>query len=114
MAAPDEPLALTMPPRFRAALIVAVAADAFQLLLYPMFVGGALSPADDVLDFVVGGVLIGLLGWHWEFVPSFFAELIPGVDLAPIWVLAVANVYRKWKAAAHAAEVAQETTVRLP
>ena len=113
MAAPDEH-ALAMPTRFRAALILAVAADAFQLILYPMFLGGALSPANDVLDIVVGGALIGLLGWHWEFVPSFLAELVPGLDLAPIWVLAVANVYRKWKAAAHAAQVAQETTVRLP
>ncbi len=105
MAAPEESQALTMPTRFRAALIVAIAADAFQLVLYPAFVGGALSPADDVLDFVVGAVLIGLLGWHWEFVPSFFAELIPGVDLAPIWVLAVANVYRKWKHGATHAEI---------
>jgi hypothetical protein len=36
-----------------------------------------------------------LLGWHWEFLPSFAAKLIPGVDLVPLWTLAVANVYRK-------------------
>jgi len=39
-----------------------------------------------------------LLGWHWEFLPSFAAKLIPGVDLVPLWTLAVANVYRKSRA----------------
>ena len=37
------------------------------------------------------------LGWHWEFLPSSIAKLVPGVDLVPFWTLAVANVYRKWK-----------------
>jgi hypothetical protein len=30
-----------------------------------------------------------LLGWHWAFVPSFLAELVPGLDLVPTWTLAV-------------------------
>jgi hypothetical protein len=38
-----------------------------------------------------------LVGWHWEFLPSFLGKLVPGVDLAPFWTLAVANVYRKAK-----------------
>ncbi len=41
--------------------------------------------------------LVKLLGWHWEFLPAFGAELVPGVDLVPFWTLAVASVYRKWK-----------------
>jgi hypothetical protein len=45
----------------------------------------------------MAAVLYFLLGWHWEFVPSFAAKLIPGVDLVPLWTLAVANVYRKSK-----------------
>ena len=56
-----------------------------------------MSPADDLLDLGVGGVLAYLLGWHWEFLPSFLAKLVPGVDLVPLWTLAVANVYRKSK-----------------
>jgi hypothetical protein len=56
-----------------------------------------LSPADDVLDVAVAVLLVKLLGWHREFLPSFFAKLVPGVDLVPFWTLAVANVYRKWK-----------------
>ncbi len=48
--------------------------------------------------------MIYLLGWHWEFLPSFFAKLVPGVDLVPFWTLAVANVYRKSKRIAVEAE----------
>ena len=78
-------------------MVLALAADALQIVLIPLFGQGALSPADDLLDFGVAAVLVRLLGWHWEFLPSFFAELVPGVDLVPFWTLAVANVYRKWK-----------------
>jgi hypothetical protein len=62
-----------------------------------MFIEGAESPADDVLDLSVAAVLIWLLGWHWEFLPSFAGKLVPGVDLVPFWTLAVANVWRKSK-----------------
>ncbi|HZP32730.1 MAG TPA: hypothetical protein VFB23_05130 [Candidatus Acidoferrales bacterium] len=83
--------------RFRAALVLAVIADAAQMIAFPLFAEGALSPADDIFDFLMALVLTGLLGWHWEFTPSMVAKLIPGVDLVPFWTIAVANVYRKWK-----------------
>lgn len=83
--------------RFRTAMVLAMVADALQVFVFPMFAEGALSPADDVLDVVVAAVLVHLLGWQWEFLPAFAAELVPGVDLVPFWTLAVANVYRKWK-----------------
>ena len=83
--------------RLRAALGLAIAADLVQMVVSPLFVEGAASPADDVLDLCVGGALSWLLGWHWEFLPSFLAKLVPGVDLVPLWTLAVANVYRKSK-----------------
>ena len=78
-------------------MILAIVADALQIIVFPMFVEGALSPADDVLDFAIAAVMVHLLGWHWEFVPSFLAKLVPGVDLVPFWTLAVGNVYRKCK-----------------
>ena len=78
-------------------MALAAIADTVQIVLLPMFSEGALSPADDLLDLLIAFVLVRLLGWHWEFLPSFFAELVPGVDLVPFWTLAVANVYRKWK-----------------
>ena len=84
-------------PRFRAAMMLAIIAEALQIVVFPLFIEGAASPADDVLDFAVGAVLVYLLGWHWEFLPSFFAKLVPGVDLVPFWTMAVANVYRKSK-----------------
>jgi hypothetical protein len=94
--------------RFRAAMMLAVIADALQIIIFPLFVAGAVSPADDVLDFGIGALMIYLLGWHWEFLPSFVAKLVPGVDLIPFWTLAVANVYRKSKRIAVAAEESRE------
>jgi hypothetical protein len=90
---------ITLSPgiRLRAAMILAIAADALQLAILPMFVAGAASPADDAVDLGVAGIMFYLLGWHWEFLPSFLAKLVPGVDLVPLWTLAVANVYRKQK-----------------
>ena len=81
--------------RFRVAMVLAIIADALQLAIFPIFVEGAESPADDVLDFGIGALLVYLLGWHWELLPSFLGKLVPGVDLVPFWSLAVANVYRK-------------------
>jgi hypothetical protein len=83
--------------RLRIAMIVAVCSDVLQLAIFPLFVAGAESPADDALDFGIGAILIYLLGWHWELLPSFVGKLVPGVDLVPFWTLAVANVYRKSK-----------------
>jgi hypothetical protein len=78
-------------------MVLAIMADALQIAVFPLFLEGALSPADDILDFGIAAVLVHLLGWHWEFLPSFFAKLVPGVDLVPFWTMAVANVYRKSK-----------------
>jgi hypothetical protein len=80
-------------------MVLAIVADALQIIVFPLFAEGALSPADDVLDLAVAAVLVHLLGWHWEFLTSFFAKLVPGVDLVPFWTMAVANVYRKSKQA---------------
>jgi len=30
-----------------------------------------------------------LVGFHWAFLPTFIAELLPFVDLVPSWTLAV-------------------------
>ena len=85
--------------RFQVALILAIVADALQIVVFPSFVQGAVSPVDDILDLGVAAVLVKLLGWHWEFLPSFLGKLVPGVDLVPFWTAAVANVYRKSKRA---------------
>jgi hypothetical protein len=59
-------------------------------------------------------MLVNLLGWHWEFLPSFFARLVPGVDLVPFWTMAVLNVYRKWKQITLATEETGEQRPVLP
>ena len=96
-------------PRLKAAMILAVLADVLQLVVFPFFVEGFGSPADDVLDLVIGATMVGLLGWQWEFLPSFLGKFVPGVDLVPFWTLAVANVYRKSKRIAVAVEGTRQT-----
>jgi hypothetical protein len=82
-------------PQQRLAWLVAIGADALQIVGFPLFVEGAASPADAVLDVAVAAVLTKLLGWHWAFLPSLAAELIPGVDLIPTWTAAVYFVTRQ-------------------
>lgn len=93
----DDSITISPGPKFISAMLLAIAADVLQLAVFPAFVEGALSPADDLLDLGVAAMMVRLLGWHWEFLPSFFAKLVPGMDLVPFWTLAVANVWRKTK-----------------
>jgi hypothetical protein len=110
----DEPIRLSPRTRFRIAMVLAMAADALQIFVFPLFAEGVLSAADDVLDLAVAAVLVHLLGWHWEFLPAFAAELVPGIDLVPFWTLAVLNVYRKWKQITVNAEESREQRPALP
>jgi len=82
-------------PEHRLAWAVAIAADALQIAAFPFFVEGAMSPADSLLDLIVAFVLIRLLGWHWAFLPTLAAELVPGADLFPTWTAAVWFVTRQ-------------------
>lgn len=93
---PETP-SVSAGPRMRSALILAVLADLIQIVVFPLFIAGGASPADDILDLSIAAVMTFLLGWHWEFLPSFLGKLVPGVDFVPLWSLAVANVYRKQK-----------------
>jgi hypothetical protein len=68
---------------------LALVVDAVQLMLVPVFAPGLISPVNDVLDVVIGLILVRLVGWHWAFLPSFIAELVPGLDLFPSWTTAV-------------------------
>ncbi len=82
-------------PEQRLAWAVAIAADALQIAAFPFFAEGGVSPADSLLDLIVAFVLIRLLGWHWAFLPTLAAELIPGADLFPTWTAAVWFVTRQ-------------------
>jgi hypothetical protein len=83
------------PARARAALWIAVGADAVQILVVPAFIEGWFSPANDLLDVLVACLMFGLLGWHPAFLPSFIAELVPVLGLFPTWTVAVLFVTRK-------------------
>ena len=82
-------------PEHRLAWLVAMAADAIQIGALPLFAAGGLSPADALLDLGVAAILIRLLGWHWAFLPTLLAELLPGFDLFPTWTAAVFYVTRQ-------------------
>ena len=102
-------------PRGRvvAARVIAILADAVQLGFLPVFVGGAPTGFDAVLDLVVGAVMVALLGWHWAFLPAFALELLPAVDLAPTWTIAVLVATRGSPKAAERASATPEPS-RLP
>ena len=77
------------PGRVRVARALAIATDFAQIVLFPAFAAGAASPWEDALDLLVATTLVWLVGWHWAFLPSFIAELVPGLDLVPTWTAAV-------------------------
>src|SRR5215472_159982 len=74
------------------ALAVAALADAIQMGLFPAFIEGAISPADDVLDAVTAVLLLIILGFRWRLAFALATELIPGVDLFPTWTAVVVSV----------------------
>jgi len=82
------------PARVRLARTIALAADFFQVIAFPLFFPGGLSPLVDALDIGVAIVMTMLLGWHWAFLPTMFAELLPILDLFPTWTMAVFYVTR--------------------
>jgi hypothetical protein len=92
----------------RAARLVAAAADLLQIVLLPVFLPAAVSPAADVIDLVVAVALLRLLGWHWAFLPTFALELVPFLDLVPTWTAAVFIVTRDLGAPPAAPEVTVE------
>jgi hypothetical protein len=87
---------------------IALAADALQVVLFPLFAGGVPEVADAALDVAVGVALVWLCGFHAAFLPTFVAESLPTVDLFPSWTLAVFFVTRKNKSLAESAGAARE------
>ena len=100
--------------RVLAARIIAVVADAIQLGLLPLFAGGAVTVFDAALDAVVGAAMVALLGWHWAFLPAFAVELLPGIDLAPTWTIAVFFVTRRANTSVSVEPSAPPPTPLLP
>jgi len=110
----DDPITVSPGPQFRLAMLLAILADALQIIIFPAFLEGALSPADDLLDLGIAAMMVRLLGWHWEFLPSFLAKLVPAADLVPFWTIAVASVWRKAKSVAVTGDVPEPDKKLLP
>lgn len=72
-----------------AAYMVAICADFLQICLFPFFSEGFISLLDDFSDVVVCLILSRLIGFHVAFLPSFLIKLIPVLESAPTWTLAV-------------------------
>jgi hypothetical protein len=77
------------------ARLLALAVDAVQLGLFPIFSEGFFSPANDALDLATGVALSALLGWHWGFLPVLGIEALPVVDEFPTWSALVFFLTRK-------------------
>ncbi len=82
------------PLRLKAAWVVAVGMDALQVLFFPATIEGGVSPVADGLDFLAMALLWMLVGWHWTFLPSVIVKVIPVMDLAPTWTIALAIASR--------------------
>jgi hypothetical protein len=93
----DDTITISLRTRFQMAMILAIVADALQLVFLPFFVEGAESPADDILDLSVGAALFSLLGWHWEFLPSFACQAGSRSRFGSVLDVGGCNVYRKSK-----------------
>src|SRR3974377_1821038 len=55
----------------------------------------ARPPPYTILAVATAAILTKLLGWHWAFLPTLAAELIPGLDMFPTWTAAVFFVTRQ-------------------
>ncbi|HEY6931208.1 MAG TPA: hypothetical protein VJA66_16165, partial [Thermoanaerobaculia bacterium] len=77
----DKGESLVSPARVKLARAIAIAADLTQIVIFPAFAAGGISPWDDVLDVAVAGLMSWLIGWHWAFLPTFVSELVPFWDL---------------------------------
>jgi len=76
--------------RLRIAWVVAVLVDGLQMITSPAEITGPMAWLLEVgLDLVTMCVMFILVGFHWTFLPSFVTKLLPFVDLAPTWTLAL-------------------------
>jgi hypothetical protein len=76
--------------RIRVAWAIALTVDALQLATAPAELGGPpIWLIEGAVDLVTMAVLWAIVGFHWAFLPSFVTKLLPFVDLAPTWTLAV-------------------------
>jgi hypothetical protein len=85
-AAPVRPPLAISKKRLALALAIAAASDAVGLLTAPAL------PVVWAADVATAFLLFVALGWQWLLLPGLVLEAIPGVGVAPVWVLVVVAV----------------------
>ena len=70
------------------ALLVAIAADGFQIMLGPF--GWVFF--DQVIDVITMIATSLLIGFHPLLLPTFVVEFVPGIDMLPTWTACIAMV----------------------
>lgn len=64
--------------------------DGLQLITSPAELTGPMAWVLGAgVDLVTMAVLVFLMGFHWAFLPSFVTKMLPFVDLAPTWTMAL-------------------------
>jgi hypothetical protein len=94
--------------------VIAIVADALQLVLFPFFVEGFSSVLNDVLDVVVCAALVRLIGWNPLLLPTFVVEMLPVGDLAPTWTIAVFVATRSRRSSPPEKELRAEGREEVP
>jgi hypothetical protein len=85
--------------RLRAAWIIAIVVDALQIGMQAT--GPFQILLDWPLDLLTGALMLWLLGFHWAFLPTLFAEAVPWLDVVPTWTIAVGIATRGQGAEVH-------------
>lgn len=71
------------------ALFLAGLVDLVEIALFPLFLEGAPSPFDLLLDLLAAGALWAVAGFRWRYLLAFAAEALPLVSLFPTWTALV-------------------------
>ena len=80
------------PARKRLALAIAATSDVAQWFVLPATVEGGVSPVEVGIDAATAIAILIAVGFHWRLAIALFAELVPGLDLAPTWTAVVLSL----------------------
>ncbi|MGH7283093.1 MAG: hypothetical protein ACRELY_16330 [Polyangiaceae bacterium] len=80
------------PARKRFAIAIAGASDIAQWFVLPATVEGGVSPVEVGIDAATALAILLVVGFHWRLAIALFAELVPGLDLAPTWTAVVLSL----------------------
>lgn len=101
--------------KFTPYLLLALAVDGIQLWLTPLIIAGGLGIwLDGALDVTMLAILSWRRGFHWAYLPTFAAELVPGVGLIPLWTTAVLLTEKQVSKRSRTEKPADATTGKEP